>query len=73
MSLAMVLVLLTDGTFLEVGKAVDVVRQHGRLDCLDPHGNTLASVPTEQALAYTLNPSVAIAMRAAADHGDVQR
>src|SRR5688572_12930851 len=58
----MVLVVLADGGYLEVERAVDVVKEGNELLFCDPKGSIVRRLPMHEALAYTLNPAVAQAM-----------
>ena len=63
----MILILLRDGTSVEIPNAFDVVHRAGSIACIDPWGELLASFLGEDVLAYSLNPRVAQEFFAGAD------
>ena len=58
-----VLLLLTDGSLIEVPHVTDVAHKPGAIVCLDPFDAPVASFDTSEVLGYTLNPRVAEAMK----------
>ena len=59
----MVLLLLTDGSLLEVPQVKDVAHKPGSLVCYDPNHAFVASFDASKVLGYKLNPYVAEAMK----------
>ena len=59
----MILLLLTDGSFVEIPHAADVAHKPGAIVCYDPNDAPVASFNTSEVLGYTLNPHVAHAMK----------
>jgi hypothetical protein len=55
----MILLLLRDGSSLEIPQGFDVVHKPGCIVCIDSWGASITSFLTEELLAYTLNPGVA--------------
>ena len=54
----MILILLRDGTSVEIPKAFDVIHKGGSIECIDAWGELLRSLKAEDVLAYSLNPRV---------------
>ena len=59
----MVLLLLTDGSLLEVPHVAYVAHKPGALVCFDPNKAPVASFDTSKVLGYTLNQRVAEGMK----------
>ena len=55
----MILLLMRDGSSLEIPHGFDVVHKPGCIVCIDSWGASITSFLTEELLAYTLNPGVA--------------
>jgi hypothetical protein len=55
----MILLLMRDGTSLEIPQGFDVVHKPGCIVCIDSWGASITSFLAEELLAYTLNPGVA--------------
>jgi len=55
----MILLLMRDGSSLEIPQGFDVVHKPGCIVCIDSWGASITSFLTEELLAYTLNPGVA--------------
>jgi len=55
----MILLLMRDGSSLEIPQGFDVVHKPGCIVCIDSWGASIASFLAEELLAYTLNPGVA--------------
>jgi hypothetical protein len=54
----MVLLLLTDGSLVEIEQCEDVVHKPGTLVCVDYLGAPIASFLDDHVLGYTLNPGL---------------
>jgi len=55
----MILLLMRDGSRLEIPQGFDVVHKPGCIVCIDSWGASITSFLAEELLAYTLNPGVA--------------
>ena len=55
----MILLLMRDGSSLEIPQGFDVVHKPGCIVCIDSWGASITSFLAEELLAYTLNPGVA--------------
>jgi hypothetical protein len=49
----MVLLLLQDGSLVEVPLAVDVVHRLGEIDCVDSEGASIVTLDNKDVMAYT--------------------
>jgi hypothetical protein len=69
----MVLILLRDGSHIEVPHCADVIRKLSFLVCVDALDAPLLCLPTEDVLGYTMNREVAHVIRGEEDGASRRR
>lgn len=71
MSEAMVLLLLYDGTKIEIEDCEDIIHEPGGLICVDYLGSSLATFLNYDVMGYTFDPRVITRLKVDGDQAEI--